>query len=184
MTTNQGKKFLALVEKHFPKTNPLNKIFNRNTMKISYSCTRNVKAIIQGHNRKLLSRVGNVKSKKRCDCNSGPYTRPTRDEDKRCNCQVSRKHLCPMGNDCHHFNVIYQATTREAEPKIYIGCTENFKRRYSGHKSSFKNFGSRFNTTLSRHVWEQKLGEDPDIEWKILCHAPSYKLGGRSCDLS
>ena len=70
-----------------------------------------------------------------------------------------------MGND---FDVIYQATTREAEPKVYIGCTENFKRRYSGHKFSLKNVGSRFNTTLLRHVWEQKLGEDPDIDWKIL----------------
>ena len=41
-------------EKNFPKTNSLSKIFNRNTVKISYSCTRNMKSIISGHNKQML----------------------------------------------------------------------------------------------------------------------------------
>ena len=57
VTTNIGKQFLALVDKHFPKTNPLHAIFNRNTMKLSYSFTMNVKAIIQAHNKKLLNKT-------------------------------------------------------------------------------------------------------------------------------
>ena len=36
--TNVGKCFLSLIDKHFPKSNPLHKIFNRNTLKLSYSC--------------------------------------------------------------------------------------------------------------------------------------------------
>ena len=36
-STNIGHKFLALVDKNFPKDHKLRKIFNRNTIKISYS---------------------------------------------------------------------------------------------------------------------------------------------------
>ena len=38
---NVGYRFLTLVDKHFPKENKLRKIFNRNTIKISYSCMNN-----------------------------------------------------------------------------------------------------------------------------------------------
>jgi len=37
--TNIGRTFLQLIKKHFPKHNSLHKIFNKNTLKISYSCT-------------------------------------------------------------------------------------------------------------------------------------------------
>ena len=36
--TNVGRIFLKLIKKHFPKGNSLNKIFNKNTVKVSYSC--------------------------------------------------------------------------------------------------------------------------------------------------
>ncbi len=32
--TNVGKHFLELIDRHFPKSNPLNKIFNRHTLKL------------------------------------------------------------------------------------------------------------------------------------------------------
>ena len=34
--TTLGAEFLKLIDKAFPKSSPLNKIFNRNTLKISY----------------------------------------------------------------------------------------------------------------------------------------------------
>ena len=37
--TNIGKVFLKLVVKHFHKRQPYKKIFNINTIKLSYSCT-------------------------------------------------------------------------------------------------------------------------------------------------
>ena len=40
--TNVGKCFLSLIDQHFPKSNPLHKIFNRNTLKLSYSCMSNI----------------------------------------------------------------------------------------------------------------------------------------------
>ena len=53
--TNIGKTFLNLIKKHFPKTNKLHKIFNKNTVKISYSCMNNISSIISGHNKNLLN---------------------------------------------------------------------------------------------------------------------------------
>ena len=38
--TNLGKQFLQLIDRHFPKGHKLHKIINRNTVKISYSCTK------------------------------------------------------------------------------------------------------------------------------------------------
>jgi hypothetical protein len=35
--TNVGKRFLELIDRHFPKSNPLSKIFNRHNLKLSYS---------------------------------------------------------------------------------------------------------------------------------------------------
>ena len=39
--SNNGKTFLKLVKKYFPRKNSFHKIFNKNTIKISYSCMRN-----------------------------------------------------------------------------------------------------------------------------------------------
>ena len=46
VTTNVAKTFLILIDKHFPKNKRLSKIFNRNTIKVSYSCLANVKQTI------------------------------------------------------------------------------------------------------------------------------------------
>ena len=54
--TKVGKCFLQLIDKHFPKSNPLHKIFNRNTLKLSYSCMSNVKTIISSHNKAQIKK--------------------------------------------------------------------------------------------------------------------------------
>ena len=43
---NVGKYFLKLIDKHFKHDNLLHKISNRKTLKISYSCTKNIFQII------------------------------------------------------------------------------------------------------------------------------------------
>ena len=53
--TNLGRSFLNIVDRCFSKNNPLHKIFNRHTLKLSYSCMPNMKTIISSHNKKLLS---------------------------------------------------------------------------------------------------------------------------------
>ena len=52
--TKVAEEFLKLVDKHFQPRHKFRKIFNRNTLKVSYSTMPNVKAIINGHNKKVL----------------------------------------------------------------------------------------------------------------------------------
>ena len=54
--TNIGKTFLKLIDKHFPRSSKLHKIFNRNTIKVSYSCRENnMSMIIIKHNKKIIN---------------------------------------------------------------------------------------------------------------------------------
>ena len=51
---NVGKIFMKLIVKHFPKDHRYHKIFNKNTIKLSYSCMQNMANVITKHNNKLL----------------------------------------------------------------------------------------------------------------------------------
>ena len=53
--THFGKTFLKLIDKYFPKTNKFHKIFNRNNVKVSYSCLPNFASMIKSHNNRILS---------------------------------------------------------------------------------------------------------------------------------
>ena len=50
-----GKNFLHLLVKHGPVNNKIHKIFNKKTVKVSYSCMKNVDWIISGHNHNILN---------------------------------------------------------------------------------------------------------------------------------
>ena len=119
--TRIGKFFLQLIEKHFSKEHKFHKIFNRNTLKLSYSCMPNIKTKINSHNRKSLQ---NTPSK----------------NAKHCNCQQKKK--LPMNGACLKESLVYYATIscedKNYKPKLYKGsCETNFKKRYSNHKKSF-----------------------------------------------
>ena len=129
VSTKIGAKFLSLIDKHFPKENPLHKTINRNTVKVSYKTVTNMKKIIGGHNAKVLKKEDENKTK------SGET-----EVKKECNCQ--KKEDCPMDGKCLSESVIYQATVTQTEAgqkETYTGLTGGtFKSRYGGHKSSFK----------------------------------------------
>ena len=55
VSTNVAKYFLDLIEKHFPIRHKFRKLFNRNNLKVSYSCMRNMKTIVNSHNKKILT---------------------------------------------------------------------------------------------------------------------------------
>ena len=78
MSTNIPKIFLKLVDKHFPRTHRLHKIFNRNTIKVSYCCMSNVQQFAKKYN----SFIQNKKNKTTLSCNC-------RD-----------KNGCPLNGDC------------------------------------------------------------------------------------
>ena len=100
-----GRIFLQLVRKHFLTHHRLHPILNKNTLKLAYSCTANIKKIIQSHNKKILS-----KDKKS-------------DIEKACNCQVSKRENFPLRGKCNQKNVVYKATTPAQDPHFYNGVT-------------------------------------------------------------
>jgi hypothetical protein len=70
VSTNIGREFLKILDEEFPKDHPLSKIFNRNTVKVSYGCTANVKHIIDGHNKIILTKqTESVPDEKTCNYN-------------------------------------------------------------------------------------------------------------------
>ena len=162
--TKVGKLFFKAVEKHFSKENPLSKIFNKNTLKMSYRTVPNMKNIISGHNNKLLK--GAV-------------------EDPPCNCQKNR--TCPMPGECLKENVVYQATVTPSvgDQETYIGMTSTpFKERLANHDKSFNHFKYSTETALSKFIWKLKEKNiDYSISWRIVDRATIYNPLTRVCKL-
>lgn len=172
VSNNIGKRFLSLVDKCFPEGHNLRPIFNRNTIKISYSCMSNIKQIIDCQN----------KHNQMTDNNNTPECENT----KTCNCR--KKDTCPLSGNCLQSAVIYQAkVTRKDNDthETYVGLTENdFKTRYRNHTSSFRNASSRNSTELSKHIWQLKdKNIDHKITWRILARARPYSNASKRCNL-
>ena len=55
ISMNINKSLLTILDKHFPKSHKLYKIFNRNNVKISYSSMPNFASIIDSHNKKIIN---------------------------------------------------------------------------------------------------------------------------------
>ena len=162
VATNVGKKFLRIVKESFSTEHPLRKIFNRNTLKVSYSCMPNLERKISAHNKSSL--VNNHQSQENC-----------RD-----------KHSCPLSGDCLIQNVVYQATVESAMGKeTYIGLTANqFETRFRNHTASFRNKNKRNATELSKHLWSLKDSKTEfAITWKVLARARPYSNVTKRCNL-
>ena len=86
--TNIGKLFRNFIKKHFLLHHKFHKLFNKNTVKISYSCTRNIKSIINSHNAKILFPKKST-------------------EQRTCNCL--NKVNCPLEQKCLTTNIVYKA---------------------------------------------------------------------------
>ena len=84
--TNMARKFLQHIDKHFPKHHKFHKIFNRNNVKVSYSCMPNMFSEIRSHKQKILN---NDKAEERADCN------------------CRRKESCPLEGRCLTKSLVY-----------------------------------------------------------------------------
>ena len=142
----------------------MRKIFNRNTLKVSYACMPNIATTISSHNQKVLS--GAEERQRLCNC---------RDKSR-----------CPLSGNCQQQSIIYQATVvTDSRQETYIGLTEQtFKTRYNNHTSSFNNVKYKNATELSKHVWELKTKNvSYKLQWKILFRSPAYKPPSKTCHL-
>ena len=84
--TNVAKIFSELIDIHFPPANKLHKIFNRNTVKVSYSCTQNISQIIKGRKKKV--------------------TQIKKHHHLECNCRIKTE--CPLNGHYRKEDVIYK----------------------------------------------------------------------------
>ena len=170
--TNIGRKFLNLIRDSFPRNHKLSKIFNRNTIKLSYSCMPSMESIIKGHNTTKLKEDS------------------TQDDTQEgCNCRTPA--TCPLPGRCTAKNIVYQATVTDdtnGNVQKYVGCTaDSFKARYANHKTSFKDSTKKNATELSKYVWT--FGPNPrqraphTKEWKIISRGVPYSNTNKRCDL-
>ena len=167
--TNIGKKFLSLIDKHF-KNSKLNKYFNKNTLKLSYSCMGNMKTIISAHNRKILS----------LDSKPNPNSL-----SKECNCRTG-ENTCPLEGKCKKKSLIYKAEVKtNRETSTYIGQSSNtFKERFNNHLMSFNNEKYANSTHLSNHVWKlKKSNTSYKISWSIVSETYPYHPTRKKCNL-
>ena len=115
-----GKIFLNLIKKRFPPHHKFHILFNQNTVKISYSCTRNIKTIINSHNAKIVF-PKNSTEQITCNCLN------------KVNCKLEQNFLT---------NIVYKAkvtsSNQNHQEKVYFSpCETTFKKRFSNHKKSF-----------------------------------------------
>ena len=168
--TKIGKKFIQLINQHFPPGSKLRKIFNPNTVKLSYSCTLNVAAIIKRHNNRI--------------CNPPPTEDPA---TKHCNCRGGVE-TCPLKGECLSKGVVYEAKVSPEGARramVYVGSTATtFKERSENHKTTLKHENKARHTRLSKHAWELKRSSiEHKIEWRILHRAKEYSSLTKRCNL-
>ena len=169
VTTNIGRAFINLIERCFPAGHRLRKIFNRNTIKLSYSCTPNVKQIIDGHNKDILKKADQ------------PQQTQTK---KMCNCR--NKAECPLRGECLIKEIVYQAeVTTSSNTETYVGLTATeFKTRWRNHQQSFTHEKKKNDTELSKYLWQLKeQKKEFTITWKVIEKARAYTNLSKRCNL-
>ena len=164
VSTNVGAKFLKLLDRHFPVTNELHKLFNRNSIKISYGCLPNMDSILARHNTKILS--------------------PTDSSSATCNCRGGVE-ACPVEGKCLQKDVVYSAEVQTDQgTMVYIGSTQDFKSRHTTHLSNFRLPKYDNATSLSTHIWSlQRENTAYSIRWRIIARARSYCPESKRCGL-
>ena len=121
--TKVGDYFLNLIRKHFPPHHKFSKLFNRNIIKVSYSCMTNIKAEIHKHNKNTFQKA-----------------QQKLPDTQLCNC--TNKKQSPLNGQYLTESIVYQANIMANIPgykeKVYLAVSETtFKVHYGNHKKSF-----------------------------------------------
>ena len=139
VSTKIRKSFLSLLDLNFPRNHIYNSIFNRNKIKVSYSCIKNMKSILNNHNMKVLKNTTEIEES--CDCRD--------------------KNNCPLDGRCLTPNINYKAQIMldqlNYKQKIYIGTAKtDFKHRFNNHTNLFNLEHYENETELSKEYWTIK----------------------------
>ena len=149
--TNVGRIHLKLIKKYFLKGNSLSKIFNKNTVKVRYSCMGNISSIILSHNNNILN--------------------PNSNTENGCNCRSKESY--PLQNKCLTPKIVYRADVKNLtndERNFYLRFTERpFKECFGNHTRDFNHPRYINSPELSKYVWELKdTYISPVTEWSIV----------------
>ena len=136
LTTNIGKKFLKSINCQFLKHHKLSKIFNENTIKLSYSCCRNIGSNIAFYNWRIIQ---------------------TTSDNHGCNCRNRAE--CPLDNKCLTTNIVFKAVVlASSKPdKKNFGIAEtSFKVCFRNHTREFRHKKYVNSSELSKYMWKLK----------------------------
>ena len=118
-----GAQSFHFINTHFPEGSKFHKIFNKNTFKISYICSTNLKTIIKAHNKKLLSEPSST--------------------DKHYNCKNNTQR--PLNGQCLQKGIYNATISHQNLTKVVL------KTRYNQYKSTLKP-NETTQTTLSAYI--------------------------------
>ena len=165
--TKIGQEFLRILDTSFPQNNPLKKLLNRNTVKISYKCMPSMAQAVSRHNAKLARQdQAQIQPARSCNCVGGA--------------------ICPVEGQCLKGPVVYRATvTSNNKSEYYTGIAGNsFKERVNHHNYDFRHRSQKSSTTLSNHIWDLKEnGTHYDLTWNLVETAPIFNHTTRNCRL-
>ena len=207
--TPVGRNFLELLDSEIPPE--LEHLFNRNTVRVSYSNMPNMSKIIANHNIKLLNKKAEEeKQQQQQNQQQQQQQQQTRrrgrnqqqnqqnpqqqaaekkkDDNRPCNCRGGPQN-CPLGGRClAEKSVVYCCKVTRLDnntSEFYTGLTEGaFKYRLYGHNSDMKKKKKKKGTMLSKHVWWLKdNGVQYNLEWSILGKARGFNPVSRICRL-
>ena len=163
-----GNFFLSLIDKHFSPHHKLHKLFNRNSVKVSYSCLPNIKSIINTHNRKIIFPSPTI-CKRTWNCINMPK------------CPLDKK--CPGNNSLYPGNIT--SLDRNSETKVYYGiCETKFKLHYANNKRLFNHKNRKSDTDISNEFWITKdINRSANITREILGRHQTYNTSSKRCSL-
>ena len=167
VSTKIGKSFLSLLDLHFPRNRIYSSIFNRNKIKVSYSCMQNMKSVINFYNMNVLNNTVEI--------------------EEGCNCR--NRNNCPLDGKCLTPNIIYETQIMSNQPnykqKVYIGAAEtHFKHRFNNYTKSFNLELYESDTELSKEYWAIKRNHfTPIVTWRIIRKCAPFNTTKRKCYL-
>ena len=128
----------------------------------------NLKAAIDGHNKKILETTLPPKTKL---------------------CNYLKKKNCPVRAACLTENILYYARIscddETYKPKLYKGiCETTFKKRYANHEKPFNVEKNKNDNKLSTEYWKMANNKlHPQISWSIKGNYKSYNPNSKRCSL-
>ena len=104
---------MRLIDEQFPCDHKFHQVFNRNNVKLSYSCIPNMKSVIQKHNSKIIENP-----------------KPTNNMTYSCR----QKSDCPLNQNCLCERLVYNAVASTCATENYSrNCEKSLKERYNNH---------------------------------------------------